>query len=421
MFGRLTRTLCSAWISQYRVAAGAIPLIALSSNPTIFAAESRSSPCHSRAYSASFDASSVNQHAYMETYSVSNSVPTPSGACREHPSRRLADALHRADAARKRLRPHDCHATVGSPSSGTEAGNNSSDTMSSVLESEDFGQMQTDPSNTNRNVGSVDRTILEIRCLCEETAEVLEGSMDKQAIRALTAMRAAALVLESFQARQRERVNDYLDSLLPPNSIRARLFSAARAKAEARNAAAIKDLLERGGSVREKYSLLWQQQWARRESLVSIANVSSSSGVMRFFVEYMAGVPAPVLALARGLNSENGPAAQVREIFEDALSSLSVAAVRIRSLSFAIRSQFPSSKIISHRDPTVDDALQALRDAASVYETDITEFVVNLEDLVSASFDLTVQEKAADGVSTKEKLSSLRNAVAPGISVEVQQ
>jgi hypothetical protein len=222
--------------------------------------------------------------------------------------------------------------------------------------------------------------MLEIRCLCDEAGADTAS--------AAAALAAASRVVESFQLRQRRRVNAYVDSVLPPGGLRARLFAAARAKTEARNAAALRELNARAASTRERYEMLWDQQWARRQSLVSLASISESSGVLRFLASYVARVPAPVLELAREINSETGPTAHLRALFGDSLQDLVLMAARIRAASATLASchaSLSASQSSLAARSLAADAEFALRDAALAFAQDVAEFVTALDHAVAAS------------------------------------
>jgi hypothetical protein len=199
---------------------------------------------------------------------------------------------------------------------------------------------------------------------------------------------SASHALESFQARQHRRVNTYVngvDGVLPPNGIRGRIFAAARAKTEAKNAAAMQALVKRHASVRERYELLWEQQWARRQSLASLASISESSGVMRFLASYVAGVPKPVLRLAREINSDTGPTAHLRIIFGDQLQALVDVAGRIYAISIVLAALAKSASVSSPAARALArDAEFALRDAALALAHDVADFVTDLDHVVAA-------------------------------------
>lgn len=404
----------------YGLLAGGIPVVAILTRPGPFFCEYRD-PAFETDSEVSRTARATSFNQDLAKHSRTASVATGEVYSRQRsPSQRLLDALERASEAYERLsNVRFSDARVGNK--------NENAPEFSVIEKQDdlvdiniLFNPRGDPSHSNNSIGCVDRTILEIRCLCEEAVEAFERSSETQVARATSTLQTALDALESFQSRQRSQVNQYLDSLLPRNSIRARLFSAARSKSEKRNAAALDDLIRRGGSIRDKYRLLWQQQWVRRESIVSIANVSASSGVMRFFVEYMAGVPPPVLDLARGLNSEDGPAAHVRTMFADALSSLKSVAARIRFLSAVVSCESIAQSSSPDEGGAVNDFATAIHEVTDAFLSDVCTLVTALEGVMAESFDLTVHEAAGEISRKKEKLASLRKVVAPKISADAQ-
>lgn len=137
--------------------------------------------------------------------------------------------------------------------------------------------------------------------------------------------------------------------------------------------------MEEGRAPREVYGLLWEQQWRRRESVAKMAGAVGASGVMRFFVNYVAGVPEAVLELARGLNEEGGPTEALRGMFGEELTGLLDAGWRMRALAVRMEEGGAAG------GETMRRCRVALGDAAEAYACDVEVFVERLEKVITES------------------------------------
>lgn len=73
--------------------------------------------------------------------------------------------------------------------------------------------------------------------------------------------------------------------------------------------AEVEELVKKGGSIEEKYKLLWAQQMQRRESLVQLSN---ASGVWKALISYVAGCPPELLDFLKQFNDPQGPMEEFR-------------------------------------------------------------------------------------------------------------
>ena len=68
-------------------------------------------------------------------------------------------------------------------------------------------------------------------------------------------------------------------------------------------------MLAEGGSIRDKYDLLWEQQMDRRKALEALG---SASGMFKYVVALVAGVPESILDFLKSINDPNGPMEEQR-------------------------------------------------------------------------------------------------------------
>ncbi|KAL6751193.1 hypothetical protein V8C86DRAFT_2784005 [Haematococcus lacustris] len=94
-----------------------------------------------------------------------------------------------------------------------------------------------------------------------------------------------------------------------PQDFRGALIEMRRTTQENRNKKMLDDLLRKGGTTRQKYELFLQQQWERREALVQMGNLS---GMYKFMVKYLGGVPQVLLDFAQDINAKLGPMEEQR-------------------------------------------------------------------------------------------------------------
>lgn len=166
----------------------------------------------------------------------------------------------------------------------------------------------------------MDEGMFAARCACEEAVFALKdiNINSNNSIRVeqiIVALDKTARRFQQLQDKQRKHAMRMVTSFLP-SDIRGRLFSQASARSEARSAAALKvvedAILSGEATVRDKYDLLWKQQYERRENLSAIGN---ASGAFKLLVRYLGGVPEPLLDFARKINTPDGPTEEIRVKF----------------------------------------------------------------------------------------------------------
>ncbi|PXF41740.1 hypothetical protein BWQ96_08529 [Gracilariopsis chorda] len=222
--------------------------------------------------------------------------------------------------------------------------------------------------HTQHVPSSLDNAMYCIRCACEEASCKLRDTSKLHAM--ARRLDSIATRFETFQAAQREHVSRVISGFLP-SDFRGSLFSVFRQRSERVNRQAVQDLMNNGGTIRQKYDLLWQQQWKRRENLAMIGN---ATGVWRWLFRYLAGVPDHLLTFARHINSPNGPTESLRVKFAPALHQLARCAIDIHVLCAALT--HVNDELHLHRATAVIDA------CLTQYERDVDKFVLLLEQVI---------------------------------------
>ncbi|KAL0310124.1 UNVERIFIED_CONTAM: hypothetical protein Sradi_5954700 [Sesamum radiatum] len=112
-----------------------------------------------------------------------------------------------------------------------------------------------------------------------ELASVLERLREK--------FNSTLKTLEYFQARNSEFVFNTVMTYMPQD-FRGSIIRQQRERSERNKQAEVDALISSGGSIRDKYALLWKQQMERRRQL---AELGSATGVYKTLMKYLVGVP----------------------------------------------------------------------------------------------------------------------------------
>ncbi|KAH9737151.1 hypothetical protein WN944_004439 [Citrus x changshan-huyou] len=108
--------------------------------------------------------------------------------------------------------------------------------------------------------------------------------------------------LKSFQAVNSDRIFNTVMTYMPQD-FRGALIRQQRERSERNKQAEVDALVNSGGSIRDRYSLMWKQQMDRRRQL---AQLGSATGVYKTLVKYLVGVPQVLLDFVRQINDDDG-------------------------------------------------------------------------------------------------------------------
>eukprot|EP00271_Cylindrocystis_brebissonii_P008809 TRINITY_DN23305_c0_g1_i1.p1 TRINITY_DN23305_c0_g1~~TRINITY_DN23305_c0_g1_i1.p1 ORF type:complete len:452 (-),score=97.88 TRINITY_DN23305_c0_g1_i1:813-2168(-) len=196
--------------------------------------------------------------------------------------------------------------------------------------------------------------------------------------------------IETYQTNTSESVFQMVLTYMPQD-FRGTLIKQQRSRSELKRKAEIDLLLNNGGSIAQKYQLLWQQQMDRRKTLASLG---SAEGVFRYLVKYLVGVPQVLLDFVKTINDHNGPMEEQRNRYGPSLYELTrfVNLLRIfLTLWFAVYdTEIAESQELS------DVAEQAIK----VYSAEFTRFL----DLIKLIFENSpFLIKAEDAMTAEER------------------
>ncbi|KAK7287025.1 hypothetical protein RJT34_22437 [Clitoria ternatea] len=180
--------------------------------------------------------------------------------------------------------------------------------------------------------------------------------------------------LESFQIKNADHVFNTVMTYLPQD-FRGTLLRQQRERSERNKQAEVDTLVNSGGSIRDRYALLWKQQMDRRRQL---AQLGSATGVYKTLVKYLVGVPQVLLDFTRQINDDDGPMEEQRHRYGPPLYSLTSMILSIRlflSLSWA---RYEAKKLNGEH-------ITVLQQAVDVYTIELERFMAFISEVFANS------------------------------------
>lgn len=222
-------------------------------------------------------------------------------------------------------------------------------------------------------------------------------------------MHGILTVVQSFQSASTEKIINMVLTYMPQD-FRCSLFKQQRERSERRKQAEVDAVIGSGGSIRDKYSLLWKQQMERRRQL---AQLGSASGVYKTLVKYLVGVPEVLLDFVRQINDHHGPMEEQRQRYGPPLYQLTNMAISIQIFLKMWWRHFDEIKL------SKDDLLSLVEQSIHVYGSEFKRFLVFLRDVFENSPFLIPAEEA--GAAELNQSDDFKEAVIPaGKTHEVQ-
>ncbi|KAL3654860.1 hypothetical protein CASFOL_000646 [Castilleja foliolosa] len=265
----------------------------------------------------------------------------------------------------------------------------------------------------------VDENMWKNREQLEEILFLLEASPREQQLNDEDAELASVLgrlqekfkstlkTLENFQAKNSEFVFNTVMSYMPQD-FRGTIIRQQRERSERNKQAAIDALMNSGGSIHDKYSLLWKQQMERRRQL---AELGSATGVYKTLMKYLVGVPEVLMDFVRQINDDQGPMEEQRQRYGPPLYSLTRMAQNIRLFVSLLRGRFEIRKLEDHQ-------ISILEEATDVYTSEFERFINFIGEVITNSPFLISAEDA--GTLTARKNDDYKEiSVLAGETYEV--
>ncbi|MED6133120.1 hypothetical protein PIB30_025597 [Stylosanthes scabra] len=170
--------------------------------------------------------------------------------------------------------------------------------------------------------------------------------------------------LEAFQVKNSEHVFNTVMTYLPQD-FRGTLLRQQRERSERNKQAEVDALVNSGGSIQERYALLWRQQMDRRRQL---AQLGSATGVYKTLVKYLVGVPQVLLDFVKTINDDDGPMEEQRYRYGPPLYSLTSMILSIRLFLSLSWTRYGARKLKREQ-------LALLEEAVEVYTTEFERFM----------------------------------------------
>nr|XP_043621022.1 uncharacterized protein LOC122592776 isoform X2 [Erigeron canadensis] len=232
-----------------------------------------------------------------------------------------------------------------------------------------------------------------------ELAQVLKQLKDK--------FEVASKVVESFQSKNSNNIFTTVMTYMPQD-FRGTLIRQQRERSERNKQAEVDALINSGGTIRDRYALLWKQQMERRRQL---SQLGSATGVYKTLVKYLVGVPQVLLDFIRQLNDDHGPMEEQRQRYGPPLYALTKMVINIRlflSLSWLRLDDIKLQK----------NQISILEEAVQVYVSELERFLNFIGEVFANSpFFVTAEEAGAiEGVKND---GYSETTVAAGKSHEV--
>ncbi|XP_052154446.1 uncharacterized protein LOC127772552 [Oryza glaberrima] len=192
--------------------------------------------------------------------------------------------------------------------------------------------------------------------------------------------------LEQFQIKNADNVFNTVMTYMPQD-FRGTLIRQQRERSERNKQAEVDALVNAGGSIRDRYALLWKQQMDRR---VQLAQLGSATGVYKTLVRYLVGVPQVLLDFIRQINDDNGPMEEQRERYGPALYTLTKLVLAIRLYLHVSLARYGQRKIEK-------DDIAVLQQAVVIYTEEFEKFTEFIgEVFVNAPFFISAEDAGAE-------------------------
>ncbi|XP_066368589.1 uncharacterized protein [Miscanthus floridulus] len=191
--------------------------------------------------------------------------------------------------------------------------------------------------------------------------------------------------LEQFQLQKADNVFNTVMTYMPQD-FRGTLIRQQRERSERNKQAEVDALVSAGGSIHDRYALLWKQQMERR---VQLAQLGSATGVYKTLVRYLVGVPQVLLDFIRQINDDNGPMEEQRERYGPALYTLTKLVLAIRLYLHVSLARYGQRKIEK-------DDIAVLQQAVVIYTKEFLKFTEFIgEVFVNTPFFISAEDAGA--------------------------
>ncbi|KAK4749539.1 hypothetical protein SAY87_026988 [Trapa incisa] len=239
----------------------------------------------------------------------------------------------------------------------------------------------------------------------ESTPEALEVATLFNELKVKLQQTLNALML--FQAKNSERIFDTVMTYMPQD-FRGTLIRQQRERSEKNKQAEVDAVVNSGGTIHDKYALLWKQQMDRRSQL---AQLGSATGVYKTLVKYLVGVPEVLLDFIRQINDDHGPMEEQRHRYGPPLYSLTSMVLSIRLFLSLYWRRFETRKLKR-------EELAVLDQAVNVYTSEFERFIAFISEVFANSpFFISAEEAGSIEASKSDDFKEI--SIPAGKTYEV--
>uniref|UniRef100_A0A1D1YSY2 Retinal-binding protein n=2 Tax=Anthurium amnicola TaxID=1678845 RepID=A0A1D1YSY2_9ARAE len=207
-------------------------------------------------------------------------------------------------------------------------------------------------------------------------------------------------MLEAFQLKNAHNVFNTVMTYMPQD-FRGTLIRQQRERSERSRQAEVDALVNSGGSIRDRYALLWKQQMERRGQL---AQLGSAAGVYKTLVKYLVGVPQVLLDFIRQINDDQGPMEEQRHRYGPSLYSLTKLVLSIRLFLHLSLGHFGPRQLQK-------DQLAILEQAVHLYASELERFLKFIGEVFANSPFLISAEEA--GAAESRETDDFKETIIP--------
>ncbi|GJX77706.1 hypothetical protein Tco_0324517 [Tanacetum coccineum] len=208
-------------------------------------------------------------------------------------------------------------------------------------------------------------------------------------------------LVESFQSKSSENVfntdkmvvDAYAVMTYMPQDFRGTLIRQQRERSEKNKRAEVDALVNSGGSICDRYALLWQQQMERRRQL---AQLGSAAGVYKTVVKYLVGVPQVLLDFVRQINDDQGPMEEQRHRYGPPMYALTKMVLNIHLFLSLSWWRYEDVKLQKHQQSILEEAVNVYASELKRFLSFIGEVFANSPFFVTAEEAGTIEAKRID-------------------------
>lgn len=220
-------------------------------------------------------------------------------------------------------------------------------------------------------------------------------------------LRKTLRTLESFQLKNADNVFNTVMTYMPQD-FRGSLIRQQRERSERNRQAEVDALVKSGGSIHDRYALLWKQQMERRRQL---AQLGSAGGVYKTLVKFLVGVPQVLLDFIKQINDDQGPMEEQRQRYGPSLYRLTKMVLFIRLVFVLSWGRFEGRKLQKNQ-------LSIIQKSVQVYTSEFEKFLQFISEVFTNSpFFISAEEAGAAESRKSDEYKEM--IIPPGKTHEV--